>query len=91
MDANAAQEYAALMRQANDIVRPSDADADQRQTEEFMAWAQSLNLRGRIGRVLDGDGRMVWLMEIDTGRGTLTRAMDEACDWRAAVESLGLA
>lgn len=91
MDANQAQEFAALMRQANDIVRPSDADADQRQTEEFMAWAQSLNLRARIGRELDDDGHHVWRLEIDTGRGKLTRSMTEAGEWRVAVEDLGLA
>lgn len=92
MDANQAQEYAALMRQATDIARPSDADADQRETELFMAWAQERNLRASIGRELNDDGRMVWSLTIDTGRGKLFATMAGAADWRSVVEvDFGLA
>lgn len=90
MDANQAQEYAALMRQATDIVKPSDADEDQAHTEDFMRWAQERNLWASIGRQLDDDGCVEWTIEIQTGRGTLGAKMRGAGDWRRVVEDMGL-
>jgi len=91
LDVDDAEEYAALMRQAHAIVGSSAADVDQAATEDFMEWAQGMGVQARIGRELDDDGRMVWGIEIRTGRGTLSRRMSAAGEWRQAVEELGLA
>lgn len=91
MDANEAQEYAALMRMAHAIVHP-DGELEDRQAEDFMEWAQERNLEASIGRHLDPHGHVEWGLEIKTGRGTLSAQMNSAGDWRRVVEDdLGIA
>lgn len=91
---NEAQEYAALMRQAREIVGGDldlDVDAEEAAREEFMVWSQDLGLRSVIARTLDDDGKMVWGIEIHTGRGKLAVHVADPRQWRQAVRDLGLA
>lgn len=91
MDANTAQEYAALMRQAQAIAPPGDADIEQEATEEFMAWVLQGGMRGSLARELDDDGCMVWRLEIRTDRGKLEQTVNSPDEWRTVVADLGLA
>lgn len=66
------------------------ADEEQEASEAFMAWAQSLGLRATVARTVATDGRVIWLLHIDTGRGKLTAHVRDPRDWCAEVKALGL-
>lgn len=89
LDANQAQELAALMRQANDITaRAVDEDAHVRACADWMA---ERTLDGRLTRELTDEGTLEWVVLIDVGaRGTVRRWIPGPEDWYEAVATLGL-
>lgn len=87
LDANEAQEYAALMRRALDIV---GADADEA-TEECAAWLTGMGLEGGVVRELDDLGNVVWIVKVETRRGSLVQQIGQPANWRVGVRDLGLA
>lgn len=91
MDVNDAQEYAALMRQAHQIHGAVEEHVDGATVEDFDEWLVGIGLEGTLARELDDDGCVIWVLKIQTGRGTLTRRLYGAGDWRTAVEDMGLA
>lgn len=92
LDANEAQEYAALMRQARDIT--ADVDIDPAEValieDQFDRFVRDLGVTGSLGRELNDDGLMVWTLRIDAGRGRIMRVIADPRDWRQEVGDLGL-
>lgn len=93
MDANQADDYAALMRQARDIqgmTEESDATREQAATEEFMAWVLEGGMRGSLSRELTDGGEHRWILRIQTGRGNLERPLSSPLAWRDVMKDYGL-
>lgn len=89
LDANEAQEYVALMRQAHDIVGGA-VEADEA-IEECAAWLAGMGLEGGVVGELDDNGNVVWIVKVETGRGSLVQQIGAPANWREAVRDLGLA
>lgn len=90
-DPDLAREHALAMEAARKLTgRVCSDDEEQEASEAFMAWAQSLGLRATFMRVVSDDGRMIWLLNMDTGRGKIQGKLTDPRDWRKEVERLGL-
>lgn len=57
--------------------------------EAFMAWCQERNLRGSLGREIEG-GSIVWVLKVRTGRGHIDSALDDPRGWHDELIHLGL-
>ncbi len=66
------------------------ADEEQAASEAFMAWAQSIGLRGMFLRTLANSGRVIWVLKLDAGRGRYEATTEDPRCWYAAIEHLGL-
>lgn len=90
-DRDAVMAHARAMREAAAMTgMVCTADEEQAASEAFMAWAQSLGLRGRFLRTIADDGRVVWVLKLDAGRGKYEATTEDPRNWRVAVMELGL-
>lgn len=90
-DRDAVMAHARAMREAAAMTGMiCTADEEQAASEAFMAWAQSLGLRGRFLRTIADDGRVVWVLKLDAGRGKYEVTTEDPRCWYSAAAHLGL-
>ena len=85
-------QYVRSLQQASEITGRAVCTADEEQaaSEAFMAWAQSLGLRGTFYRTLTNGGAACWVLKLDAGRGTYEVTVANPIAWATAVQPFGL-
>lgn len=90
-DPDLAMQQARAMQTARELTgRVCSEDEEQEASEQFMAWAQSMGVRGSFMRTVADDGRMIWKLHINTGRGRLSAVIVDPRVWRQGVIEMGL-
>lgn len=90
-DHDTAEEHAKAMQKALGLMGLAcSADEEQAASEQFMSWAQGMGLRATFARTVADDGRMVWVLTMDTGRGVLEAIVADPRKWKREIARLGL-
>lgn len=91
LDVNSANEMVEAMRRAREITGlVCSPDEEQQAAREFMEWARANSLRARFYRAIGTEGEVVWVLRIETQRGSLEDRTQAPREWRRVVERLGL-